>query len=356
MDLAIAEYWLQGGLIAACLMLAAALVLVAVNSKRRLRQTNQFGKIARARGRRLTEMLRLFSMAEEIANLGIWQYFPRETRQEWSAGMKGLFGVEADEELMAGDAETLLAACDIDLIDKVMNQEDRDEAFAVRFKIFRLDGSERTVKMQACHLQENERQPERVIGVLIDVTDVANREKQLEESREKALMEAQEARELAETDPLTGLANRRRVMSQLDRLVMTAHSNNEPLAMIVFDIDHFKTVNDTYGHPEGDKVLRRIATVATEQARASDVIGRIGGEEFAWIVPGADESFAKLVAERLRLAIAVDGVSGEVPMVTVSMGIAAIETGDTSLSLFARADAALYSAKNAGRNTVKLAA
>ena len=126
--------------------------------------------------------------------------------------------------------------------------------------------------------------------------------------------------------------------------------------MIVFDIDHFKTVNDTYGHPEGDKVLRRIATVAKEQARASDVIGRIGGEEFAWIVPGADESFAKLVAERLRLAIAVDGVSGEVPMVTVSMGIAAIESGDTSLSLFARADAALYSAKNAGRNTVRLAA
>jgi len=356
MELAFAEGLGLGALLAVCLMLAAGLMLAVLSGLRDRRDSSLVGRLAHRRGKRLAETMRMLAMAEDLAQLGIWQYRPDTQEHEWSHGMKALLGLEPQDELLAGDAETLLASNHIDLVSTAMSQGSRQGTFAMRFLIAGVDGTIRNIKMQACHLRNRHGGTERVVGVMIDQTDVARREQKLKESREQALVEARQARELAETDPLTGLANRRRVMSRLDRLVMAAHGNGEPLAMIVFDIDHFKQVNDTFGHPEGDKVLRQIAAVAREQAREGDVIGRIGGEEFAWIVPGADLSFAKLVAERLRLAIAVDGATGAVPTITVSIGIAALVTGDASLSLFARADAALYDAKHAGRNTIRLAA
>lgn len=356
MELAFAEGMGLGALLALCLVMAAALALSFVSGTRNRRESGLVGRLAHRRGRRLAEMMRLFSMAEDLARLGIWQYYPATEEHEWSHGMKALLGLEPQEELLAGDAETLLASNHIDLVSTAMAHGSRQGTFVMRFLIEGVDGTIRNITMQACHLRNKHGGTDRVVGVMIDQTDVTQREQRLKDSRERALIEARQARELAETDPLTGLANRRRVMSQLDRLVMSAHSNAEPLAMIMFDIDHFKQVNDTYGHPEGDKVLRQIAALARDQARDGDVVGRIGGEEFVWIVPGADMSFATLVAERLRLAIAVDGAAGAAPMITVSMGIAALVAGDSSLSLFARADAALYDAKHAGRNTVRLAA
>lgn len=320
------------------------------------RRSDRLEKMARRRGRKLAENLRLRRMVEEVADIGLWHYFPADSHQEWSGGLKALFGFDHDEPMHDGDAETLLAANGVDLVGDVMKPGRGKGAFRLRFGITRLDGQQRELKMRACHIRDESGQVQSVIGVAIDVSELAEREKRLRQSRQSALRAARRARELAETDPLTGLANRRRVMSELGRLVIHQRDAGNPLSLIIFDIDHFKRVNDTFGHPAGDEVLRQISFIAEEQVREGDILGRIGGEEFIWVVPGADAGFARLAAERLRLAISVGSSVGDVPAATVSLGIATAQHDDTALSLFARADAALYEAKGAGRNTVRLAA
>ena len=126
--------------------------------------------------------------------------------------------------------------------------------------------------------------------------------------------------------------------------------------LIVVDIDRFKQVNDAPGHVEGDKVLQRVSEIAHSQARDIDCIGRVGGEEFVWIVPNANQLHAEQVAERLRQAVSYGSAVGSVPNVTISLGLAQMRPGDSTLTLFSRADNALYEAKEGGRNAVKLAA
>jgi diguanylate cyclase (GGDEF)-like protein len=192
--------------------------------------------------------------------------------------------------------------------------------------------------------------------VVRDATEQVEHLRELEHSRAIAVREANRARELAATDPLTSLANRRSVMDRLDRLIVDATASGEPLSLLMFDIDHFKRVNDTYGHPEGDRLLRQVAQIVRRQARADDLVGRVGGEEFVWAIPRTTVSQVQSMAERLRLAISTDSGWGDVPPVTVSIGFACWQTGDTTLSLFARADRALYEAKHDGRNRIRIAA
>ncbi len=343
-------------LIAGCFLLAViALVLIAATISARS-EARFAGRLARERAERMGELLRTVRMAESIAELGVWQYDPVRDVQQWSEGMRILFGVDKHEEFVAGDAETLLFANDIDLVGQVMARSDEDGPFELYYDIHGYDGMPRSISVQACNLRNKEGEVAHVVAVVRDVTDQVKRERQLEQSRVSALQEASIARELAQTDPLTGLANRRRVMAALDQMVVRAQEKSQPLALVLFDIDHFKSVNDTYGHPHGDKVLQQVAKLAMEQARDGDIVGRVGGEEFVWIVPGADQSFARIVAERLRLAISMGTAIGDRPPVTISVGITSMMQGDASLKLFARADAALYEAKGAGRNRVRMAA
>ena len=161
---------------------------------------------------------------------------------------------------------------------------------------------------------------------------------------------------LAEIDPLTGIANRRAAMSALDRSLVTHREEGRSTALLLFDIDDFKGVNDRHGHPAGDKVLRRIAELAQRQARLGDCVARIGGEEFLWIRPDCDEDCAQDAAERLRWAVEAGTALAPMPGVTISVGWAVQQAQDTSLTLLARADAALYAAKREGRNRVRAAA
>jgi len=264
--------------------------------------------------------------------------------------------VDHNDPFVDGDAETLLFANDISLIDSITEHRDTREPFELHYDIVGYDDVARSISVQACNMPNHSGGVSRVVAVVRDVTDQIQREGKLEQSREVALTEAQRARELAETDPLTGLANRRRVMTALDKMLVQARRNSQPLSLIVIDIDHFKAVNDNHGHPQGDRVLQQIAGIAKRQARDTDMVGRVGGEEFVWVVPGADASFARIMAERLRQAIAVDSSIGGVPAVTASIGSAELDHADTALSLFARADKALYDAKHAGRNRVRIAA
>ena len=159
---------------------------------------------------------------------------------------------------------------------------------------------------------------------------------------------------LASTDELTGLANRRALLQFADVAVAAARREAAPLALLMIDIDHFKRINDQHGHAVGDEVLCHVSRVLAAALRERDLVGRLGGEEFVAVLPGASVEQARQVAERMRLAIdgkALIGAAGEMRF-TVSIGVASAHVGETATALLQRADAALYAAKASGRNAV----
>jgi two-component system, cell cycle response regulator len=160
---------------------------------------------------------------------------------------------------------------------------------------------------------------------------------------------------LALRDPLTGLANRRAFEDALARELARASAAGVPLAVVALDIDHFKRVNDAHGHAAGDAVLAAVAARGAAALRAGDLLARVGGEEFAALLPGASLAQARDVAERIRARIAEApiGAGGAALEITASLGCAALAPDDADEGpLLARADARLYEAKRAGRNRV----
>lgn len=160
----------------------------------------------------------------------------------------------------------------------------------------------------------------------------------------------------ADRDYLTDLANRRRFRMVLAQEVERWRRYEIPCALLLLDIDHMKRVNDTYGHPAGDRVIRAVAEVLTELSRDNDTAARLGGEEFALLLAGVGSDKALAAAERVRVAVEgrqLEEMSGGV---TVSIGVAACpENARSERELFGTSDAALYSAKQEGRNRVMLA-
>ncbi len=178
-------------------------------------------------------------------------------------------------------------------------------------------------------------------------------------ANERAKRASEELRRLATTDELTRLANRRSFLETLDRETARASRNGNALCLALVDLDHFKRINDLHGHPAGDEVLRKVAEILREGTRMGDTIGRIGGEEFAILMPETDWDQAIGVCERLCSSMAATPIAlpgGGGATVTVSSGIASLAEGELSSQLVFRADAALYKAKYGGRNRVKLAA
>lgn len=161
--------------------------------------------------------------------------------------------------------------------------------------------------------------------------------------------------ELAHIDPLTGIANRRRLEDRARDEVERARRFNRPLSLMIMDLDHFKGVNDRHGHPFGDKVLRTLTDVGKANLRQTDLFARVGGEEFVVLMPETTADTAAQIAERLRSQLAATPISdGEHPVtVTVSAGIAAHGPAATTMeALMAQADRALYAAKAQGRDRV----
>jgi diguanylate cyclase len=158
-------------------------------------------------------------------------------------------------------------------------------------------------------------------------------------------------------DALTGVHSRRWLDETLLACVSGALRDNQPLALLMVDVDRFKLVNDTYGHADGDRVLTAVAAAIAGSLRQADLVARFGGEEFVVVLPGADGPRALVVAERLRAAVAGQPVtlsSDQVAAVTVSVGLAQLRAGDDPELLLAHADRALYRAKAAGRNRVEV--
>lgn len=201
------------------------------------------------------------------------------------------------------------------------------------------DGSQRTLRAHlACHHGLN-------IITLVDITDQKHLQGQL--------------LELASTDSLTGLSNRRAFFASMEQILALSSRHLRPVTIMLADIDHFKDVNDTYGHQAGDAVLRHVADLIRKTLRTSDIAARVGGEEFALLLPETGRAGAFRMADRLRLAIAGNTCihrNHAIP-ITISFGLACLEAHDSgdapSCDEFLRAaDAALYESKRAGRNRV----
>jgi diguanylate cyclase (GGDEF)-like protein len=167
-----------------------------------------------------------------------------------------------------------------------------------------------------------------------------------------------EAERRAQTDPLTGVLNRRSLVERLDAACMRARARGLPIALLFIDLDHFKQINDSYGHAAGDACLGAIIVPIQAELRQSDVIGRWGGEEFVVILSSADIAAAHPIAERIRNRVAeirVDGFGAPIKL-TCSIGVATSDTlGVWGEHLIAQADAAVYAAKRSGRNRVQVA-
>lgn len=173
------------------------------------------------------------------------------------------------------------------------------------------------------------------------------------EDKQRQLMELNRQLEImATTDPLTGLANRREFETALKAHLADWKRHNRPFTLALIDVDFFKQINDTFGHDQGDQVLADVAAVLSREARETDFVARIGGEEFAVLLAQTRQHEARPLADRLRQGVqnrTLDSFPGDT-RVTISIGIAQASPDDTTTSLFSRTDQALYAAKNAGRN------
>ena len=199
------------------------------------------------------------------------------------------------------------------------------------------------------------------MGMIASATDVttlkdaeallthANEALEKEVTRRTAQLEL-----LMMTDPLTGVGNRRQLMARLEAEVERSHRYQRELAVLFIDLDHFKRVNDTFGHPVGDQVLVAVAQHLLAQIRVADAIGRVGGEEFVILLPDTQLEPARIAAERWLAAVATLSIPGLSWPMTASAGVAQYRSGDTAETLLARCDRALYQAKAEGRACVRV--
>lgn len=180
--------------------------------------------------------------------------------------------------------------------------------------------------------------------------ELTNLTRQLNTKNRELIRANKKILELTRIDPLTGLANRRFFSERIQEMISLAHRRSQPLSLIMTDIDHFKRVNDTWGHDAGDRVLKGYARLMRSRTRSEDLVARFGGEEFIISMPLTDVNDAFAYSERIRCALTEEPLLENGQSVTASFGVTGLVFGDTSETLIKRADSALYQAKESGRN------
>ncbi|WP_026300916.1 sensor domain-containing diguanylate cyclase [Thioalkalivibrio sp. ALE23] len=234
----------------------------------------------------------------------------------------------------------------------------REEPVQTLVRNYRCDGEPLWIQLSLAPVCDAHKRVTHYVGVQRDLTELKRAEEELERrvaERTAALQEANQRLErIASTDPLTGIANRWYFLEVAERELRRRAANDSSVSLLMLDLDHFKRVNDTWGHPVGDRVLHGLADTLRDSLRPLDLSGRFGGEEFLVLLPGVDAEEACEIAERLRRAVAAMAIEheGETIRVTVSIGVA-ISDGERDIDgLICKADNALYRAKSEGRDRV----
>lgn len=296
-------------------------------------------------------------IAQAMAHLGHWEWDVNAGQFDWSEETYRIFGFEPKK--LSASYEAFLQIIHPDDRDRVadcLKQALAGNGFDIEYRIILPDGAVRVVhgKGQVVHLDDEQKpkllgtvqyfshhDPATLLGVIQDITEHKKLERQLERQ--------------ANTDFLTGCASRRFFLDQARQEVSRIRRYGGELSVLMLDLDHFKRVNDQYGHHIGDLTLKKMAEVCHELLREVDVMGRLGGEEFAIMLPETDSQQALEIAQRLCDAVASAEVrvpSGAPIRFTTSVGVARFENDDQIETVLDRADQALYKAKREGRNRV----
>jgi diguanylate cyclase (GGDEF)-like protein len=301
---------------------------------------------------------RSLKMAQAMAHLGHWELGLGSGEIRWSDETFRILGHEPGA--IAPSFATFLQAIhpdDRDWVGSCVEGARAGDGFDIEFKIVLPDGRTRVLHgMGEVIVHDSEVPPQGIgaagelaatgraelLGVVQDITDRKELERKLEQE--------------AHTDALTGCANRRHFLELARHELARARRHAENVSVLMLDLDQFKTINDEHGHQAGDLVLQKLVQICQSTLRTEDAIGRLGGEEFAILLPETRSSKAMDVAERLRSAVAAVEVplDGEPPLrFTTSIGVATLTPEDFSVAaILGRADKALYEAKRAGRNRV----
>lgn len=302
---------------------------------------------------RLAENEERWRLALEAVGDGVWDWTPRTGEMVYSQGWWRMLGLSAAAKgASISEWWDRVHPEDSGPVERQMARllEGQDNLFHCEHRLRGAAGSYRWFLARGTVLFRGEDGAAcRVIGTHTDITDRRHMEETLRRQAEELAL-------LATIDALTGLWNRRCFLEKAEEELHRAERYGRPVAAMMIDIDHFKRVNDSFGHAAGDTVLRQFSDVIRRNLRKSDCLGRLGGEEFAVLLPESDGARARVVAETLRREIAAATIllaDGTVLTVTASFGVAAAFPRDDSVAgLLHRADNALYVAKEGGRNQV----
>ncbi len=236
--------------------------------------------------------------------------------------------------------------------ERLMSEPHHDSE--IEYRIIRRDGDVRWVQSYDRHFTSDDGTMQIVQGLILDITDRKLQEQALQQANDRIQEQNQLLEQLARTDALTGLLNRRAMQEQLERELRLQSRGRGRFSVLLIDLDDFKGVNDRHGHRAGDRVLVHLAETLERQLRASDVCSRWGGEEFMVLFTGTSGEAALNVATKLRIWFAGHPaeIDDQTLAVTFTGGLVEATDGDAVDALFARADTALYQGKNAGRNRI----
>ena len=306
--------------------------------------------VQRRLAKRLEQSNRWLLQAEAAALVGHWRVDLKAWTIQWSDQTYRVHGLEPGVPVDVEYSVAQYLPEDRAKVQKILTEAVRTgEPFVYQGRIKRADGGIRHVRSHGSIEKGRRGKAVAIFGTVQDVTETVENARILESARSAA-------ERVANTDMLTGLPNRRHTLTILDQVLCEARQQGTPLAVAIFDIDHFKQINDSHGHAAGDDVIRRVGQRAKASLREEDLVGRFGGEEFVCILRGRSALSAELVAERVRKAVQTDSESGDGPGATISIGLAIFADEETAEDLLQRADKALYMAKRAGRNRLQMAA
>ncbi|WP_343072319.1 diguanylate cyclase [Qipengyuania soli] len=294
---------------------------------------------------------RFLTAAEKAARVGHWRYSPSEGRVYLSGEARRLFGKEAEPRSIA-DIAALFHADDQARVAGILHQSlQTGVPFVFEARVPGVQGQVFDTECRGELGTQARAEDYAIFGTIMDISERARTIRELALARSRAEREAKEVKLLAETDHLTGIANRRKIISDLGDAVRDAARHNELLTVAMIDVDHFKAINDSFGHEAGDRILQEMGTLLTDQFGGLGTVGRFGGEEFLVVARGVAASdlqprCAELCSHVETRAWSVEGLD----KVTISAGIAELGLGASEADLLKAADSALYFAKRGGRN------